>query len=432
MPRCAMMLGITAMLASSGPLVGQTPRDVITKLFTFGTCGQPLCLDLPSNPQTDTIHAGHFIPALETSGGTVISFIGSAIGFSVSNTLVSSSSGGSTFRFEGGVPVKTSTSAGPVFGERVQTLGRGHWFVGMGLTQVTYARLRGIPLDKIVFNFAHENRPPYDTLGLPPLERDYIQMHLSMEANILVAALSATYGIANGVDLGLTIPLVRTSVSGSSTAQIFLVGGDTLHRFSGTGANPVLTASSSAAGIASGLGDVEARLKIRLTQSDRFGVAVLGSARFATGDENNLLGAGAFSGRGLGVVSAQFRDFSPHGYIGYTVRGGSLQNNSVEANVGFDNLVAPWATMAVDLLGSWQTGASKIDVPQPLEYTQPYRYTLEVTNIPSRRDDFMSFSVGFKFRTRRGIQIVTNALFPLRDAGLQPNVQLTGGLEYSF
>jgi hypothetical protein len=88
--------------------------------------------------------------------------------------------------------------------------------------------------------------------------------------------------------------------------------------------------------------------------------------------------------------------------------------------------------MAVDLLGSWQVGASKIDVPRPLQYIAPYRYTLDVTNIPSRRDDFLSFSVGFKFRTRRGIQIVTNALFPLRDAGLQPDIQLTGGLEYSF
>jgi hypothetical protein len=44
----------------------------------------------------------------------------------------------------------------------------------------------------------------------------------------------------------------------------------------------------------------------------------------------------------------------------------------------------------------------------------------------------MALSFGFKFRTRRGIEIVTNALFPLRDSGLQPNVAWTGALQYNF
>ena len=41
-------------------------------------------------------------------------------------------------------------------------------------------------------------------------------------------------------------------------------------------------------------------------------------------------------------------------------------------------------------------------------------------------------SVGFKFQTPRGILLVTNALFPLRNSGLQPAVVWTGGLEYNF
>jgi hypothetical protein len=45
----------------------------------------------------------------------------------------------------------------------------------------------------------------------------------------------------------------------------------------------------------------------------------------------------------------------------------------------------------------------------------------------------MSFNFGFKFRTRRGLQIVTSALFPLRDSALlQPTIAWTGGVEYSF
>ena len=36
-----------------------------------------------------------------------------------------------TFRFEGGVPVRTSQSAGPIFAERAQTLGRGRMLAGL-------------------------------------------------------------------------------------------------------------------------------------------------------------------------------------------------------------------------------------------------------------------------------------------------------------
>ena len=432
MSRCAVILGLVAAVASAGSLAAQTPRTALTKLFTFGTCGEPLCLDLLPDSITGVSHGGHFIKATETSGGTVISFLTSAIGFSVSNTPITSSSSGTTFRFEGGLPVTTATSGGPIFGERAQTLGRGRWFMGFGFSQAQFERLNGVSLGDIIFNFTHENRPPLDTVGVPVFERDFIQMKLDMAVNLLVASFSATYGLLDGVDLGVTVPFVRTAVSGHSSAEIFLVGGDTLHRFGGTATDPVLTASSSASGVASGVGDVESHLKVRVVQGERIGIALLGSARFPTGDENNLLGAGAFSARFLGIASARLGGFNPHVYAGYTLRGGSLQPSSVETNMGFDNLLAPWATMAFDVLGSWQVGSSKIDLPQPVQYNAPFPYTLQVTNVPSRRDDFLSMSIGFKFRTRRGIQMVTNALFPLRDAGLQPRVMWTGGLEYSF
>ena len=429
-------LVVVAHCACAASLAAQTPVQALNQLFTFGVCGTPLCLDLKPDSVTGVNHGLHFIPALETSGGTVITFLTSAIGLSVSNTQTSSSSGGTTFRFEGGVPVKTSTSAGPILGQRAQTLGRGRWVVGVGFTEEHFDRLRGVPLGSIVFNFRHVPRPSTDTNPNPePFRRDFVQMRLNMNVDLLVSAFSATYGLTDGIDVGVTIPFVRTSVSGTSTAEIYLVGGDTLHRFGGTAANPVLTASSSAAGASSGLGDIEARVKVRIAQGQHLGFSLLSVNHFATADRNSLLGAGGFSGRGLGVLSGRFGDFNPHGYVGYTVRRGPLQTNSVEGNLGFDQLLASWATMAFDLLSSWQSGASKIDVPPPAQYgppDAPFPYQLDVTNIPSRRDDFVNMSIGMKFRTKRGIQIVTNALVPVRSAGLQANFVWTGGLEYNF
>lgn len=422
-----------AAIAVAVPAQAQNLRDQVRQLLTFGNCGEQICLD-------NTVlfgHGEHFLPASETIGSTLISFLATSIGISVSNTPISSASSGTTFRFEGGVPVRTPTSAGPVFGERAQTLGRGRWFVGFGLTAIRFARLRGVPLNDLTLSLPHQdtNPPntPRDTLGIPAFENDLIDVHVNMNVNVIVSSLSLSYGVADGVDVGVTVPLVRTAVSGNSLAQIVLVGGDTLHHFAGsTGANPQLTAASSVDASATGLGDIEGHLKINVAQSARIGVALLGYARFPTGDEQNLLGAGRFSGRALGVVSARLGGFSPHLNLGITVRDAPELNNSLEANGGFDALLSPSNTLALDLLSTWQVGPSKVDVPPPVVYQAPALHTVEVTNIPSRRDNFLSLSLGFKLRTRGGFQFVTNALFPLLDSGLQPTVMWTGGLEYVF
>ena len=113
-------------------------------------------------------------------------------------------------------------------------------------------------------------------------------------------------------------------------------------------------------------------------------------------------------------------------------RSAQQSTNSVLATLGFDNAVAGWATMAFDLLSEWQVGPSKLQIPGPVQYQLPYPHSVDPTNIPGQRDNFLSASVGFKFQTQRGILITTNALFPLRNSGMQPIAVWTGGLEYTF
>src|SRR5690348_3467976 len=112
-------LSLAACLVTAGhAAAAQTLRDQLrSELFTFGTCGQPLCLagDL-------SLHGGHFIPSAETGTASLLDFIGDALSGSVANAPISSASSGVTFQFVGGVPVKTATSSGPIFGERSQTL----------------------------------------------------------------------------------------------------------------------------------------------------------------------------------------------------------------------------------------------------------------------------------------------------------------------
>ncbi|HEX9194330.1 MAG TPA: hypothetical protein VF871_11340, partial [Burkholderiales bacterium] len=126
-------------------LDAQGLRDKISELFIFTAGQDPLFLGGTAGSDSATaLHADHFIPAARSENGTLISFIGNAISGNVANVPVSATSGGSTFRFEGGVPVRTSLSPGPVFSERAQTLGRGRVFVGANVNRMHFTSLRGV------------------------------------------------------------------------------------------------------------------------------------------------------------------------------------------------------------------------------------------------------------------------------------------------
>lgn len=425
MRRC--LLAALLILAAR-PLAAQSLRDQIrTDLFTFGNCGQPLCL-----AGALTGHGSHFIPATQSAAGDILDLLGNSLAASVSNTPVGSTSSGVTYQFVGGLPVKTATSGGPIFGERAQTLGKGRFFVGASVSAMHFERLRGVRMDDVEFNFTHEDTPPLDTLGSPFFENDVIGVRVAMNINLIVTTFVASYGVVDGVDLSIAVPLVHTSVQGTSVATIRPAGYPSPHRFAGTDSAPVMTAVADMDGSATGVGDVAARLKVNVAQSNAFGAAILLDGRFPTGDEQNLLGSGKFSGRGLGIVSAKFGTLAPHLNIGYVFRDTKQSNNSVVATAGFDNAVASWATMAFDLIAEWQLGDSKLKIPGPVQYQLPFPHTVSPTNIPGQRDDFLSASVGFKFQTPRGILITTNALFPLRNSGMQPIAVWTGGLEYNF
>src|SRR3989440_173314 len=362
MRRCwSCLVGLMLVAAS---LQAQGLRDKISELFIFTAGQDPLFLGGTAGSDSATaLHADHFIPAARAENGTLISFLSNAISGNVANLPVSATSGGSTFRFEGGVPVRTSVSRGPVFAERGQTLGRGRVFVGANVNRMHFEALRGVSLNGIEMTFTHENvtGPACDSIvgssctpyGVPTHENDVIALRLALDLDMTVTSFFVSF-------------------------------------------------------------------------------ALLGDVRFPTGSEADLLGSGHVAARGLGILSARFGAFSPHTNIGYLFQSGAFQNNAVLATVGFDHLMAPWATLAVDVVSQLQVGESKLRLPGPVTYIAPFQRTIDVTNIPNERDDQINGSLGFKFATGSGIMLVANTLWPLNRGGLRPNVLWTAGLEYNF
>jgi hypothetical protein len=439
-------VALVALVALANHAGGQGLRERISQLFIFGAGEDPLFLGGsadPSNPASIQAHGAHFVPSAVSQNGSLISFLTTAISSSVANAPIGSTSGGVTFRFEAGVPVRTSTSAGPIFAERAQTLGRGRTVVGVGQTSSHLSSLRGQDLNNIELFFTHENVDfpgcdaanggPCHLMGIPNLENDVMQFKLNLDLDVRVTPVYATYGITDRVDVGIVLPIVSASLRGQSNANIFPFGGTTAaHFFAGTPENPVLDASRAVEGSAWGVGDVAIRAKINALQSARANFAFLADARFPTGDESNLLGSGQFSARALAIMSATFGLLSAHVNSGYVYRAGGQQNDGVLATAGFDDLIAPHVTLAADLVSELQVGRSKLHLPSPVTYDVPFKRTVNPTSIPDIADNLVNGSFGFKFTTDNGFTFVTNVLVPLNRGGLRANIAYTGGIEFAF
>ena len=435
-PRAAIAMAAACLSLALAPLAplgaqhddGGTLRSKIPDLFRFGDCLAPLCL---AGSLDENTHGDHFVGSAAQAGANVLEFLSNAVGISLASIPISAASSGVTFTFAEGAPVRTASSAGPIFGERAPTLGSRRLLIGTNVTALNFTTLRGRPLRDLHFNFTHQDIDPAG-LGDPSFENDVISTRLSLDLNLIATTAFVTYGLLDRVDVSVAVPYVYTTMRGGSTLQVNPFTGATPHFFEGTETDPVLRVATHVDGSASGIGDVAARVKVNLSQAPKFALSLLGDVRLPTGDEENFLGAGATSIRGLLVMSGQYGAFSPHANVGYLRRDAEGSTNALLSTVGFDQMLSSWATLAAEVISESQVGESSLRLPGPVFYEEPYQRTVEATDIPNMRDNPVSASLGMKFTTTNGVRLIVNGIFPMQRAGLQPDAIWTAGLEYTF
>ncbi|MGH7584087.1 MAG: hypothetical protein ACREL5_12760 [Gemmatimonadales bacterium] len=434
-PACAVA---SLLLLLALPLAAQTMRDRVKMLFEFTPgCAEPLCLVGANN----AAHAGHFIASADSVQGNMIEFLANAIGTSASDVPLSSASSSTTFGTSAsGLFVQTRTSAGPIFAERAQTIGKGRVLVGANFSSYSFQSLRGVPLNDLRFTFTHARTTSAPLGQGPAFENDVIEVATAVAVQFTQATAFATWGVIRNLDLSVSVPVVHLSMSGTSFAQLMPFGANTPHYFGST-ADPSLNATAASSGSASGIGDVAARVKAVIANHGRSSLAVVGDVRLPSGDADNFLGTGSTSFRALAIGSARYGTFSPHLNLGYWGRSTATLSNALLATAGFDNLIGDRVTFAADLISEWQVGPNKLAQAQPVviettvtdsdgTYIRPR--TITPSNIPSRRDNEMLSSLGFKYAAPGGMTLVTNVLIPVLRGGLQPSVSWTLGAEYIF
>ena len=201
MKRSALVM-VMVSLVMVAPVEAQGLRELISNLFIFSeSADDPLFLQGTADQDDPLVkaHGNHFVPAAVGNNATLIQFLTNAVGTNISNIPISSTSGGVTYRFEAGVPIPTSTSPGPIIGERAQTLGRGRLLVGANVTRLKFKSIRGVQMDNIILNFTHENvdyagcdadyGADCSLMGIPNLENDFIQLDLDLDLDVTATTL---------------------------------------------------------------------------------------------------------------------------------------------------------------------------------------------------------------------------------------------------
>ena len=397
-------------------------------------------------------HANHFKPAADNANAELVPALNSLIVGDISSFPLSSASGGISYDFSSGRPVRTTESLGPIFAETARPIGKGKLQVEANFTYLDLTRFRGLPSDQIDFTFTHQLVPGDMELGDNPNESDIIDVVMDLHTRISISAVVASWGVTDDLDASIAIPVTSVHINGTAVATIhsytFAEGGAAHHFFGGDSLHPVLVANFPYDRSATGLGDVALRVKYSLARGGSMDAAGLLDVRFPTGEKENFLGTGKPSYRLWGILSTQMGNGGVHLNAGYTRNPADLQSDAFEFRAGFDNKISQKVTFALDALGKIDLNKSEAAHLAPGTATIIDRIentrdnpggglvpdissvrVVKLSNIPDRNNDnAYSAAIGFRYAPSDDVVIFANVLVPLNDGGLRAQMAPTVGV----
>jgi hypothetical protein len=258
----------------------------------------------------------------------------------------------------------------------------------------------------------------------------------TFDVSTQTTSIFANVGITPKLDAGIIVPIVRTSLSGtSSTLQP-----------TGLLAERVVDAASA------GVGDIMVRGKWNFYDRGPGSLAALVDVSLPTGDEDRLTTTGQVRVRPMLVASADFGEsigFSPHVNLGYAFGGSGvtvidrdpLLPEIVSAEIGgeFNYVVgaeawpSPQLTVFIDLVGRVLRDVARFDAGRRIVEV-PNVGPLDVGVLIAREGslNLRLGSVGARAQLLGKGIISASLLFPLNSGGVKPGVTPVVGFEYTF
>jgi len=336
----------------------------------------------------------------------------------------------------GGVIDSSMSELGPIFLDHAQTLGQGVWNVN-AIAQRGFAdaSLFGQPFSQLgLDSFPQlERRTPTGQPGSPAVLG--VRLRYSLDLHVWAVAFAASYGLTDRLDLSVVLPVLSTRLSCAVRARVVAQqqGGIFVPVQAPPVGGTVEPVSST------GVGDLTARLKYRLTVPSPWQLAVTLEGQFPTGNPFELHGNGAYWLTPGVTVAYPFWDRRAE------LTGTAAMNvnltfpRQTQVLYGLSSSVMLWPTRLAGILEF--LGASQLTAAFNPHDTDVLVLTPSGVLVDpllgvgwSGRVDQFNLAFGLRGRIGPKLLVYANGVLPLnRDAGVRPaGVIPTVGLGWSF
>jgi hypothetical protein len=432
----ACLLAVPSNARAQDPYNLAAPVQNLATLFTglFGPKG--LIVDSEASLPGEQSHSAHFNSDFQFDFSQ---FSTALVGQLVTIPLPSPASG-FTYEFDPslGVFQRTTQSFGPILAQRAETVGARRVAFGYASQRFTFDSAEGLDLNRVPAVFTHDNA---QLLGG---REDVVTTVNSIEATVGQFTTFVTLGVTDRFDISLAVPIVSAEVKVVSDATIQRLGtiNPQTHFFRQSNGDVGNERLFTAAGSASGLGDLTVRFKGTVKRKNSAAMAAGLDFRLPTGDEMNLLGTGTAGIEPFLIFSGGFQKVSPHANVSYQWNGSSvLAGNPATGEsadfpdqvgyaIGTDISVSTRLTLAIDVLGRYVINGERL--------RQEDFHALDgksvFPNIAFSRDSFQTLSgaLGFKVNVFSRLLIDANLLFALDNNGIRDKLTPLVGFEYTF
>jgi hypothetical protein len=343
-----------------------------------------------------------------------------------------------------GAELPSSSSLGPIFTERAETIGKHKFYLGISNQDFHFKSFNGQPVNNLTVLAPATGVSNFISAFGKPLTTFPTTYNVAADVSLAQDVAFLTYGLTNRFDVSVGLPLVHAAVSSRTYNGLIYAGdGMGIHQPgivncwcvgtftpgvapNGVTSGLILPQINFSSFEKSGFGDMLLRFKGNVIEGPKLGLAVGADLRLPTGDDRNFLGTGAVAAKPFAALSLYTKPwnngivFSPH------------------LNVG-------WQFAGKSILGEGITGATSVTLPSGFSALAP-----PLTSSKNYLPDVFSWAVGTEVAFGKhntvvvdvlgnqigwihGIQNMTtgfaqNALPPLNTAG-QVTPETISGLE---
>jgi len=308
-----------------------------------------------------------------------------------------------------GAQLPASSTLGPIFTERGETIGRHRFYVGLSNQDFHFTSLNGQSLRALTMLDPGGQPTSITQTGLGIVNRFPTTFNISADVRLSQNVAFLTYGVTSRIDVSVGLQVVHASISSQTSNGVnfagngnnnFVVNGqkqgncwcvDTFTPGLAPGANGasltsglVLPQINSSSYGTTGFGDMMLRFKGNIVERRNLSIAVGADLRLPTGNAQNFLGTGAVAVRPF-LAASLYTKALGHGLV-----------LAPDLNVG-------WQVAGQSILAG-QITATPLTTSSPTEYGPPF-----VTS-KGYLPDVFSWAVGTELALGRHQTIVADIL----------------------